>query len=68
MGIRGVLVHNGQVVAYVSRLLRLHGRNYPTHDHELEVAVFVLKIWRHYLYGSRFEVLRVHKSLKFLFK
>jgi len=30
-------------------------------------VVFVLKIWRHYLYGSRFEVFSDHKSLKYLF-
>lgn len=29
--------------------------------------VFVLKLWRHYLYGSRFEVFSDHKSLKYLF-
>ena len=30
-------------------------------------VVYVLKIWRHYLYGSKFEVFSDHKSLKYLF-
>jgi len=42
-------------------------KNYPTHDLELTAIVFVLKIWRHYLYGSKFEVFIDHKSLKYLF-
>ncbi|MCI34626.1 RNA-directed DNA polymerase (Reverse transcriptase), partial [Trifolium medium] len=37
------------------------------HDLELAAVVFVLKIWRHYLYASRFEVFSDHKSLKYLF-
>jgi len=45
----------------------VHEKNYPTHDLELAVVVFALKIWRHYLYGSRFEVFSDHKSLKYLF-
>ena len=36
------------------------------HDLELVVVVFVLKIWRHYLFGSKFEVFSDHKSLKCL--
>lgn len=40
--------------------------NYLTHDLELVAVVFVLKIWRHYLFGSRFEVYRDHKSMKYL--
>lgn len=67
MGLGGVLMHNGQVVAYASRQLRVHKRNYPTHDLELAVVVFLLKIWRHYLFGSIFEVFGDHKSLKYLF-
>ena len=31
--------------------MRIYERNYPTHDLELAVVVFVLKIWRHHLYG-----------------
>lgn len=47
--------------------MKVHERNYLTHDLELEVIVFMLKLWRHYLYGSRFEVFCDHKSLKYLF-
>ena len=60
-------MQNRQVVTYASRKLKVHERNNPTHDLELVVVVFVLKIWRHYLFGSRFEVYRDHKSLKYLF-
>src|ERR1044072_7076582 len=67
MGLGGVLMQDKQVVAYASRQLKTHERNYPTHDLELLAVVFVLKLWRHYLYGSRFEVFSDHKSLKYLF-
>ncbi|MCI22014.1 retrotransposon protein [Trifolium medium] len=56
MGLGGVLMQRGKVVAYASRQLKTHERNYPTHDLELAAVVFTLKIWRHYLYGSRFEL------------
>ncbi|WJX40142.1 hypothetical protein P8452_27648 [Trifolium repens] len=67
MGLGGVLMQGGKVVAYASRQLKIHERNYPTHDLELAAVVFSLKVWRHYLYGSRFEVFSDHKSLKYLF-
>jgi len=54
-------------VAYASRQLKIHERNYPTHDLELAAIVFALKIWRHYLYGAQFRVFSDHKSLKYLF-
>lgn len=59
-------MQNNQVVAYASRQLKIHERNYPTHDLELTAIVFVLKIWRHYLFGYRFEAFSDHKSLKYL--
>jgi hypothetical protein len=67
MGLGGVLMQNCQVVAYASRQLKVHEKNYPTHDLELAAIVFVLKIWRNYLYGSMFEVFSDDKSLKYLF-
>ena len=45
----------------------MHEKNYPTHYLELAVVVYVLKIWRHYPYGSKLEVFSDHKSLKYLF-
>ena len=47
-----VLIESGRVIAYGSRQLKNHERNYPTHDMELAAVVFALKIWRHYLYGE----------------
>jgi len=67
LGLGGVLMQDNKVVDYASRQLRIHERIYPTHDRELVVVVFVLEIWRHYLFGSRFEVFSDHKSLKYLF-
>ena len=63
-----VLMQSERVVAYSSRQLNNHERNYPTHDMELAAVVFALKIWRHYLYGEQFEVYSDYKSLKYIFK
>ena len=60
-------MQSGRVVAYGSRELKNHEQNYPTHDMELVVVAFALKIWRHYLYGEEFEVYSYHKSLKYFF-
>ena len=62
-----VLMSSGRVVAYGSRQLKNHERNYPTHDMELAVIVFALKIWHHYLYGEQFEVFSDHKILNYIF-
>ena len=51
MGLRGVLMHNQKLVAYASRKLKVHKGNYSTHDLELDVVVFILKLWRNYLFG-----------------
>ncbi|XP_016195708.1 uncharacterized protein LOC107636728 [Arachis ipaensis] len=55
------------VVAHASRQLRPHEVNYPTHDLEFAAVVFALKVWRHYLYGVKFQVFSNYKSLKYLF-
>ncbi|XP_022637116.1 uncharacterized protein LOC106760588 [Vigna radiata var. radiata] len=66
-GLGCVLMQEKRPAAYASRQLKSHERNYPTHDIELAAVVFALKTWRHYLYGSRFQVFSDHKSLKYLF-
>ena len=53
-GLGCVLMQSKRVIAYGSLQLKNHEQNYPTHDMELAVTVFALKIWRHYLYGERF--------------
>ena len=40
-----------KVISYASRKLKVHEKNYPTHDLELAAPLFALRIWRHYLYG-----------------
>ena len=67
MGLGCVLMQDRRVVAYASRQLRTHEKNYPTHDLELAAIVFALTIWRHYVYGGKFDVFSDHKSLKYLF-
>ncbi|GJT88039.1 putative reverse transcriptase domain-containing protein [Tanacetum coccineum] len=53
-----------KVIAYASRQLKIHEKNYTTHDLELGVVVFALKMWRHYLYGTKCVVFTDHKSLQ----
>ncbi|GJV34760.1 putative reverse transcriptase domain-containing protein [Tanacetum coccineum] len=51
-----------KVIAYASLQLKIHEKNYTTHDLELGAVVFALKIWRHYLYGIKCTVFTDHKS------
>nr|GFA45402.1 reverse transcriptase domain-containing protein [Tanacetum cinerariifolium] len=48
-GLGAVLMQREKVIFYASRQLKIHERNYTTHDWELGAVVFALKIWRHYL-------------------
>ncbi|GKC00081.1 putative reverse transcriptase domain-containing protein, partial [Tanacetum coccineum] len=50
-GLGAVLMQREKVFAYASRQLKIHEKNYTTHDLELGAVVFALNIWRHYLYG-----------------
>ncbi|GKD22218.1 putative reverse transcriptase domain-containing protein [Tanacetum coccineum] len=54
--------------AYASRQLKIHEKNYKTHDLELGAVVFALKTWRHYLYGTKSVIYTDHKSLQHIFK
>ncbi|GJS78247.1 putative reverse transcriptase domain-containing protein [Tanacetum coccineum] len=63
-GLGVVLMQREKVIAYASRQLKVHEKNYTTHDLELGSVVFALKIWRHYLYGTRCTVFTDHKSLQ----
>ncbi|GKD25336.1 putative reverse transcriptase domain-containing protein [Tanacetum coccineum] len=63
-GLGVVLMQREKVIAYASRQLKLHENNYTTHDLELGSVVFALKIWRHYLYGTKYTMFTYHKSLQ----
>ena len=66
IGLGCVLMQDGKVVAYASKQMKPHEKNYLTHDLELAAVVFALKIWRHYLYGEKCRIFTDHKSLKYL--
>ncbi|GJY38677.1 putative reverse transcriptase domain-containing protein, partial [Tanacetum coccineum] len=63
-GLGAVLMQKEKVIAYASRQLKIHEKNYTTHDLELGAVVFALKMWRHYLYGTKCVVFTDHKSLQ----
>ncbi|GKA68796.1 putative reverse transcriptase domain-containing protein, partial [Tanacetum coccineum] len=67
IGLGCVLMQRGKVIAYASRQLKIHEKNYTTHDLELGAVVFALKIWRHYLYGTKSVIYMDHKSLQHIF-
>jgi hypothetical protein len=66
-GLGCVLMQEVHVIAYESRQLWKHELNYPIHDLELAIVVHALKIWRHYIMGTKCQVYTDHKSLKYIF-
>ncbi|GKA75715.1 putative reverse transcriptase domain-containing protein [Tanacetum coccineum] len=67
LGLGCMLMQRGKVIAYASRQLKIHEKNYMTHDLELGAIMFALKIWRHYLYGKKSVIYMDHKSLQHIF-
>ncbi|GJZ52702.1 putative nucleotidyltransferase, ribonuclease H [Tanacetum coccineum] len=67
LGLGCVLMQRGKVISYASRQLKIHEKNYTTHDLELGAVVFALKIWRHYLYMIKSIIYTDHKSLQHIF-
>ncbi|GJZ58399.1 putative reverse transcriptase domain-containing protein [Tanacetum coccineum] len=63
-GLGVVLMQREKLIAYASRQLKIHEKNYTTHDLEHRTVVFSLKLWRHYLYGTKCTVFTDHKSLQ----
>ncbi|GKE55439.1 putative reverse transcriptase domain-containing protein [Tanacetum coccineum] len=65
-GYGAVLMQREKVIKYASRQLKKHEENYTTHDLELGAVVFALRLWRHYLYGTKCTVYTDHKSLQYI--
>ncbi|GJT89870.1 putative reverse transcriptase domain-containing protein [Tanacetum coccineum] len=63
-GLGVVLMQNEKMIAYASRQLKIHEKNYTTHNLVLGAVVFALKIGRHYLYGTKCTMFTDHKSLQ----
>nr|GEW74941.1 hypothetical protein [Tanacetum cinerariifolium] len=54
-GLGAVMMQREKVTVYASRQLKIHEKNYNTHNLELGAVVFsYLKMWRHYLYGTKY--------------
>ncbi|GKE89965.1 putative reverse transcriptase domain-containing protein [Tanacetum coccineum] len=65
-GYGAVLMQRERVIAYASRQLKVHEENYTTHDLELGAVIFALRLWRHYLYGTKCVVFIDHKSQQYI--
>ncbi|GKF88046.1 putative reverse transcriptase domain-containing protein, partial [Tanacetum coccineum] len=65
-GYGAVLMQREKVIAYASRKLKVHKENYTTHDLELGAVVLTLRLWRHYLYGTKYVVFTDHKILQYI--
>ncbi|GKC17832.1 putative reverse transcriptase domain-containing protein [Tanacetum coccineum] len=61
-----VLMQREKVISYASRQLKVHEENYTTHDLELGAVVLAIRLWRHYLYGTKFVVFTDLKSLQYI--
>ncbi|GJZ25605.1 putative reverse transcriptase domain-containing protein [Tanacetum coccineum] len=66
-GLGYVLMQRGKVIAYASRQLKIHEKNYTTHDFKMGAVVFAFKTWRHYLYGTKSVIYTDHKSFQHIF-
>jgi predicted branched-subunit amino acid permease len=65
-GLGYVLMQYSKVIVYASIQLQAHKINYPVYDLELVAIVFVLRVWRHYLYGFHVKIFMDHKSLRYV--
>ena len=66
-GLGGVLMQEGHVIAYESRKLKTHEKNYATYDLELDTIIPALKMWHHHLISKIFLLMSDNISLQYLF-
>ena len=65
-GLGGVLTQEGHVIAYESRKIKIHEKNYATYDLELAAVIHALKMWHHHLIKRKFTLMTDNKGLKYL--
>ena len=61
-----VLTQYGHPIAFESKKLNPHQRNYPVHDKEMCAIMHALDRWRPFLLGRHFKVYTDHRSLVYL--
>nr|GEU62485.1 putative reverse transcriptase domain-containing protein [Tanacetum cinerariifolium] len=54
------------LAGYYMRFIEVYEENYTTYELELGAVVFALRLWRHYLYGTKCVVFTDHKSLQYI--
>ena len=62
----GFFTQEGHIIAYESRKVNIHGKNYVTYDLELAAVIHALKMWRHHLIGRNFIPMIDNKGLKYM--
>ncbi|KAI5721603.1 hypothetical protein M8J77_022863 [Diaphorina citri] len=62
-----VLSQNDHPIAYASRTLNDHEKNYSTIEKELLAIVWATKHFRPYLFGQKFKIITDHRPLTWLF-
>ncbi|MCO5577599.1 hypothetical protein L7F22_031430 [Adiantum nelumboides] len=60
-----VLMQNGRVVAYESRILSDTEKTYQIYEKELLAVIHALSSWKHYLLGADFVVQTDHQTLRY---
>ena len=61
----GFLTQEGHVIAFESRKLKIHEKNYATYDLELDIVIHALNMWRHHLIRRKFMLMKDNKGLKY---
>lgn len=64
--IGAVLSQQGQPVAYLTRTLNKHEKQYSATDKEFLAIVYAVDHFRHYLHGSHFQIITDHQPIKYL--
>ncbi|GJT88061.1 putative reverse transcriptase domain-containing protein [Tanacetum coccineum] len=67
-GLEHGLMHKSKKLLLMYLETQTYEENYTTHDLELGAIIFALKIWRHYLYGTKYTVFTDHKSLQHILR
>ena len=60
------MTQEGHAIAYESRKLNIHEKNYASYDLELVDFIHALKMWHHHLIGMKFILMMNNKRLKYM--